>query len=269
MKNKFGMAPAAGAAGKPDRAGPVGIGPRHSGIARPYLLAGVAAILAVALYAVIGGPNVVTYAPRGAAQAVGDSGEAGTKLPSVGNLLDGLKAKLEKNPNDGDGWLLLAKSYQHLGRLQEARDAYANAVANGSSETSFESLLSTSSNTDIDTDTTGIALHGRVSVPETLGGSLSPDASVFVTAKSGDGSPMPLAVIRRTVADLPFDFELTDDQSMVRGRGLSSASDIIVSVKISSAGDALNADPGLETSVGPLPLSDAGFLELRIDPAVN
>jgi len=157
MKNKFGMAPAAGAAGKPDRAGPIGIGPRNSGIARPYLLAGVAAILAVALYAVIGGPNVVTYAPRGAAQAVGDSGEAGTKLPSVGNLLDGLKAKLEKNPNDGDGWLLLAKSYQHLGRLQEARDAYANAVANGSSETSFESLLSTSSNTDIDTDTAGIA----------------------------------------------------------------------------------------------------------------
>lgn len=267
MNNEFGTAPATDAAGQPDRAGPVGIGPRNGGIARPYVLAGVATILAVALYALIGGPNVVTYAPRGAAQAVGDSGEAGTKLPSVGNLLDGLKAKLEKNPNDGDGWLLLAKSYQHLGRLQEARDAYANAVANGSSETGFESLLSTSSSAD--TDTAGIALHGRVSVPESLAGSLSPDASIFVTAKSSDGSPMPLAVIRRTVADLPFDFELTDDQSMVRGRGLSSASDIIVSAKISSAGDALNADPGLETSVGPFPLSDAGFLELRIDPAVN
>ena len=267
MNNEFGTAPATDAAGQLDRAGSVGIGPRNGGIARPYLLVGVATILAVALYAVIGGPNVVTVAPRGATQAMGDSGEAGTKLPSVGNLLDGLKTRLEKNPADGDGWLLLAKSYRHLGRIPEARDAYANAVANGSSETEFESLLSTSS--PADTDTAGIALHGRVSIPDSLGGSLSPDASVFVTAKSGDGSPMPLAVIRRTVADIPFDFELTDDQSMVRGRSLSSASDIIVSAKISSAGDALNADPGLETSVGPFPLADAGFLELRIDPAVH
>jgi len=268
MNNKIGIAPATGAARPHDHAGPVGAGLHSSGQARPYLMAAVAAVaLAAVLYAMIGGPQVVTYTPRGSAQAAGDAAEPASKLPSVGNLLDGLKAKLEKNPADGDGWLLLAKSYQHLGRIPEARDAYANALANGSSEPGFESLLTT--NVETDAAAASVALHGSVSVAESLGASLPPNATVFVTAKSADGSPMPLAVIRRSVADLPFDFELTDDQSMVRGRGLSSASEIVVSAKISSSGDALNADPGLEASIGPMALSDAGFLELRIGPAAN
>lgn len=40
-----------------------------------------------------------------------------------------LEAKLEKNPNNRDGWLLLAKTYKELGRLKEADDANAKAAA--------------------------------------------------------------------------------------------------------------------------------------------
>ena len=40
-----------------------------------------------------------------------------------------LEAKLEKNPNNRDGWLLLAQSYKELGRIKEAEVASARAAA--------------------------------------------------------------------------------------------------------------------------------------------
>lgn len=51
----------------------------------------------------------------------------GGKVESVASLVIGLEERLEQNPDDGKGWLLLAKSYHHLGRLDEARDAYRRA----------------------------------------------------------------------------------------------------------------------------------------------
>lgn len=39
-----------------------------------------------------------------------------------------LKAELERNPGRADGWQLLARSYEMLGRRVEARDAYARAL---------------------------------------------------------------------------------------------------------------------------------------------
>ncbi|MDH4253387.1 MAG: hypothetical protein OEX13_02570 [Gammaproteobacteria bacterium] len=233
------------------------------GGASSYWLAALAVLATVAvLFALIGTPDVVTYAPRSAGATSAQSSTGDGKLPSVGNLLDGLKAKLEDDPANGDLWLLLAKSYHHLGHVAEAADAYANAVANGSSEPEFEQLLSSGEHADSVADAP--AIRGRVSLAESARGSVGPDASVFITAKSSDGSPMPLAVIRRTVADLPFDFELNDDQSMVRGRGLSSVSEVIVSAKVSSTGDALRSDPGMETSLGPISIHSTDLLDITI-----
>ena len=43
-------------------------------------------------------------------------------------LLNSLKSKLEKNPGDGAGWVLLARSYIELGRHADAVLAYEKAV---------------------------------------------------------------------------------------------------------------------------------------------
>jgi cytochrome c-type biogenesis protein CcmH len=53
------------------------------------------------------------------------------KAGSVDDLVDGLRAKMEKNPEDGSGWMLLARSYDHLGRHADAIDAYEQAQALG------------------------------------------------------------------------------------------------------------------------------------------
>ena len=44
-------------------------------------------------------------------------------------MIERLAQRLEKNPEDGQGWVMLARSYLRVGRIQEARSAYAKAAA--------------------------------------------------------------------------------------------------------------------------------------------
>ena len=52
-------------------------------------------------------------------------------LESVDVMLVGLKQRLESQPDDVDGWVLLSKSYYHLNRLKEAEEAFEKAKALG------------------------------------------------------------------------------------------------------------------------------------------
>lgn len=47
--------------------------------------------------------------------------------PAIAQMLATLKAKLEANPTDVNGWLLLGRSYFQLNRFSEAADAYQQA----------------------------------------------------------------------------------------------------------------------------------------------
>lgn len=44
-------------------------------------------------------------------------------------MVAGLAAKLEENPENLDGWIMLVRSYANLGELEKARDAYDTALA--------------------------------------------------------------------------------------------------------------------------------------------
>ena len=52
---------------------------------------------------------------------------AQTDVSSVADLLGGLEARLAVNPEDRDGWVLLAKSYHYLARYEEAKLAFMRA----------------------------------------------------------------------------------------------------------------------------------------------
>jgi predicted Zn-dependent protease len=56
-------------------------------------------------------------------------GEA--KAGSIDTLTEGLRARLEKEPNDVNGWVLLARSYHFLQRWDEAKTAFAKAKSLG------------------------------------------------------------------------------------------------------------------------------------------
>ena len=72
---------------------------------------------------------------------------------------------------------------------------------------------------------------------------LPASTTVFVYAKATDGPPMPLAVARRTLGDIPFTVTLSDADAMMPAMRLSQFSKVDIGARISLSGDAI-ARPG-------------------------
>ena len=95
-------------------------------------------------------------------------------------------------------------------------------------------------------------IAGRVSLAPELVAQTSPNDTVFIYATPTQGGRMPLAIVRTTVAALPFDFVLDDSQAMGPQSKLSSASEVVLKARISKTGQAM-AQPGeLGVSLGPI-----------------
>ena len=189
------------------------------------------------------------------------SGSTNSKAAPVATLLAGLENRLAENPDDGKSWLLLAKSYDHLGDTERAASAYAKATELGLRDAVLDGL----SSSEAVRTPPGAVIRGRVVVAAGAANLYEPTDSVFIVAKPvGDGPGIPLAVIRRKASDLPIEFELSDRDSMVAGNGLSAASQIIVVAKISATGDAMSTRSGLEISSQVISPQDAPFLILQL-----
>ena len=68
---------------------------------------------------------------------------------------------------------------------------------------------------------------------------LPASTAVFVYAKATNGPPMPLAVARRTLGDIPFSVTLTDADAMMPAMRLSQFAQVDVGARISLSGDAI------------------------------
>ena len=53
------------------------------------------------------------------------------KAPAIDSLIEPLRKKLQDNPEDAGNWALLGRSYEYLGRRQDANEAFARARALG------------------------------------------------------------------------------------------------------------------------------------------
>jgi cytochrome c-type biogenesis protein CcmH len=103
--------------------------PSERGGRRPALAAalgvGVPALV-VGLYVYLGQPAAVSGAKAPPASA--DGGHALGQQQIIA-MVERLAERLQDNPNDGTGWLMLAKSYGVLGRFAESAAAYGRATA--------------------------------------------------------------------------------------------------------------------------------------------
>lgn len=54
--------------------------------------------------------------------------EDGVEAPDIGKMVERLAARLEDDPDDLDGWMMLARSYTVLGETDKVREAMDNAV---------------------------------------------------------------------------------------------------------------------------------------------
>jgi len=110
----------------------------------------------------------------------------------------------------------------------------------------------------------GRDVRGTVKLSVALASKASPDDTVFIFARPADGSRMPLAILRKQVRDLPFDFTLDDSLSMSPAARLSQAGKVIVSARVSKSGQAMPQPGDLSGQIGPV---DVGSQGLRIEIA--
>jgi cytochrome c-type biogenesis protein CcmH len=112
----------------------------RSGRATAMILGGMIPLLAVLLYSQIGTPQALKQGQqRQAVPPVQEEEEAAMDAPAgppgaptqqeIEQRVAKLAARLKENPNDAQGWAMLARSYQNFKRYREASDAYARAVA--------------------------------------------------------------------------------------------------------------------------------------------
>lgn len=91
-----------------------------------------------------------------------------------------------------------------------------------------------------------------VQVDKAVAGKFSPDDALYVFARALQGPPMPLAVIRKTAADLPLTVELDDSLSMMPSRPLSSVKEIVIEARISRHGSPEKRPGDLEAVAVPV-----------------
>jgi len=235
------------------------------GIAVPLLAAGV--------YLMTGTPAALT-----------------TDLPASPHQVEALVARLaerlRERPDDLDGWVLLARSYDAMGRSGDAVKAFeeaekraegvlqrdpnhltALALAGGSAfrrgdykgaAAFWERMLTQlphgsdeAANVQANIDEArsraqtpaAVALRGTVRISPRLKERVGPDDTVFIFARAAEGPPMPLAVVRKRVRDLPATFALDDSMAMTPQMKLSSFQRVVVGARISKSGNA-TAQPG-------------------------
>jgi len=95
------------------------------------VLVGVAVpVLAVLLYLQIGNPKALSPLPEEAQVAGADPHTAGQMTPEqIEAMVAKLAARMEKNPGDAQGWVMLGRSYAVMGRFGDASVAYGKATA--------------------------------------------------------------------------------------------------------------------------------------------
>ena len=115
----------------------------------------------------------------------------------------------------------------------------------------------------------GVQVTGVVTLDDALALNASIDDIVFVFARAATGPRMPLAIIRKTVKDLPLKFTLNDSMAMRPDMKLSNFQEIVVGARISKSGNAMPQSGDMQGSFGPVGIGDASGVEIIIDKTVQ
>jgi cytochrome c-type biogenesis protein CcmH len=95
-----------------------------------YAIAITLPILAIGLYAKLGNTNARSEQPQTAPpQPASTESPGGMSQAQIEENVAKLAKRMESNPSDVQGWMMLARSYSNLGKFDESSKAYEKAVA--------------------------------------------------------------------------------------------------------------------------------------------
>lgn len=290
-------------------------------------------LLAIAGYRLLGTPAALDAARRAPAAVAGAPvmGADGRVDPAqMAKAVAELRAELERNPKQPEGWALLARALTVQGQRASASDAYAMAVdllpddpdllteaaqaraqahptrrfdaqavamlehalkrqpqhqrarwflgiaqrqtgRNAEAAATWEPLLTQVDGATRDSLRQEVdAARAAAGMPPLPAGGPAPaasdgprltlkvrlaptlkvdaDAVVFVTARAVDGPPVPVAVERHRVADLPDSITLDDADSLMPAARLSQMGEVQVQARISATGTAERSGSDIQTA---------------------
>jgi len=191
-----------------------------------------------------------------------------------------IQQALKLNPEHNRAQLLLGLSLQQQSNHEQAIEIFRKLRANpNASETVVSSLTQminqsqaaiggNSANPQSSNETTevsGTSLSVSVSLSEAASTAVNASDSVFIFARASEGPPMPLAVVRLTVADLPTTVTLDDTQAMLPNMTLSSFPSVTVGARVSASGDAIGQSGDWFGELTDLLTTDNPSVEIIID----
>lgn len=237
--------------------------------------------------------------------ATESSGQIERKVDSIDILAKGLHERLQREPDDVKGWVLLARSYKHLHRWQDAEEAFGKAKILGyvgelpapeKTENSplehifpianqnvfFENMAKVIGPNKPDSSETSVhqGINVKLSLDPIIQSDIDPDTKVFIFAHNADehshtGSnsktkpSAPLAAAVRYVRDFPLQLTLDDSLAMMPGHALSSATQLIVGARVSLSGKPMRQTGDFEQLSKPVSSDYKGAVELFIHQKIE
>ncbi len=167
-----------------------------------------------------------------------------------------IKKAVEIKPDDPTGLWLLGMGYDEQGEYQKAisywnlllpllkDDKSINEVKSLVRQAKRKSGIDVAADSNSDSKPANTAaekksitsLNVSVSIDKKLLKHVSANDTVFIFAKAINGPPMPLAVVRKQVKDLPLEVVLDDSMAMVPSMKLSSFDQVQISARVSKSG---------------------------------
>jgi cytochrome c-type biogenesis protein CcmH len=139
----------------------------------------------------------------------------------------------------------------------------ANGTAKGSANGNANGNANSNTNANINANASSTQraerISGRVSVAPDLANKVAPTDTVFIYATPVAGSRMPLAIVKITANQLPYDFVLDDTTAMNPSAKLSGMDEVTVRARISKSGNAMQQPNDLGVSVTPVKPGSAGL----------
>ena len=114
----------------------------------------------------------------------------------------------------------------------------------------------------------GGSVGGEVRLAPALAKRIEPGDTVFIYARPASGSRMPLAILRKSVSDLPAKFLLDDGMAMNPEMRLSSFPEVVIAARVSKSGSAMAQAGDLEGVSKPVKIGAAGTVVV-IDTVVK